>query len=75
VAILAACAFEVYAQLGRREPRVPLNAVRMAHTTMFFDPSKAIRELKLPQTPVEEALREAVEWYWVHGYARRKVPR
>jgi len=42
---------------------------------MFFDPSKAIRELELPQTPVEDALREAVEWYWVHGYARRRDQR
>jgi dihydroflavonol-4-reductase len=75
VAVLAACAFELYARLGRQEPRVPLNAVRMAHTMMFFDPSKAIRELELPQTPVEDALREAVEWYWVHGYARRRDQR
>jgi len=75
VAVLAACAFELYARLGRQEPRVSLNAVRMAHTMMFFDPSKAIRELELPQTPVEDALREAVEWYWVHGYARRRDQR
>ncbi|MEE8241879.1 MAG: dihydroflavonol 4-reductase, partial [candidate division NC10 bacterium] len=39
---------------------------------MFFDASKAVRELHLPQTPVEEALREAVEWFWAHGYAPRK---
>jgi dihydroflavonol-4-reductase len=73
VAILAACAFEAYARIGRQEPRVPLNAVRMAHTMMFFDPSKAIRELNLPQTPAEDALRDAVEWYWKHGYAPRRI--
>jgi dihydroflavonol-4-reductase len=32
------------------------------------DPSRAIRELGLPQTPLEAAFREAVEWYRAHGY-------
>ena len=30
---------------------------------MFFDASKAVRELGLPQTPVELALAEAVAWF------------
>jgi dihydroflavonol-4-reductase len=44
----------------------------MAAKRMFFDPSKAIRELGLPQTPVDQALRDAVEWFWAHGYAPRR---
>ena len=32
------------------------------------DPSRAIRELGLPQTPLEQAFREAVDWYRAHGY-------
>ncbi|MFQ5960110.1 MAG: hopanoid-associated sugar epimerase [Candidatus Methylomirabilales bacterium] len=69
VALLAACGSELYALVARQEPQISLTAVRMAGKMMFFDPAKAIRELELPQTPVEEALREAVEWYWAHGYA------
>lgn len=72
VAILAACASELSARLVRGEPQIPLIAVRMAGKMMFFDSSKAIRELQLPQTPAEDALQEAVEWYWAHGYAPRK---
>ncbi|MFQ5881660.1 MAG: hopanoid-associated sugar epimerase [Candidatus Methylomirabilales bacterium] len=72
VALLAACASELYARGRRQEPQVPLTGVRMGRKVMFFDPSKAIRELQLPQTPVQEALREAVEWFWAHGYAPRK---
>jgi dihydroflavonol-4-reductase len=45
----------------------------MAAKRMFFDPSRAIRELGLPQTPVDEALRDAVDWFWAHGYARRRA--
>jgi dihydroflavonol-4-reductase len=44
----------------------------MAAKRMFFDPARAIRELGLPQTPVEQALEDAAEWFWAHGYARRR---
>ncbi len=72
VALLAACASELYGRLAGQVPPIPLSGVRMAKTLMFFDPSKAVRELGLPQTPVEEALREAVEWFWTYGYAPRR---
>jgi dihydroflavonol-4-reductase len=58
--------------VSRREPLASRTAVRMAKKRMFFDPAKAIHELGLPQTPVEEALRDAVEWFWAHGYAARR---
>ena len=37
---------------------------------MFFDPSKAVRELGLPQTPIEQPLRRAVDWFREHGYVQ-----
>ena len=46
-----------------RVPRVPLEAVRMSRKTMYFDSSKAVRELGLPQTDVTLALGRAVEWF------------
>lgn len=55
---------------GGSEPRVPLDAVRMARHSMFFDASKAVRELGLPQTPVKDALSKAVDWFRANGYAR-----
>ena len=41
---------------------------------MFFDGSKAVRELGVPQSPIEPALARAVRWFVDHGYAPR-VPR
>lgn len=35
------------------------------------DPSKAISELGLPQTPLENAFPEAVAWFREHGYVHR----
>ena len=53
----------------RRPPRIPLEGVRMAKYVMHYDCSKAIRELALPQTPVEVALEKAVRWFRDHKYA------
>ncbi|HEV8307511.1 MAG TPA: hopanoid-associated sugar epimerase [Methylomirabilota bacterium] len=72
-ALVMAGAFEGLSRITRREPLASRTAVRMAAKRMFFDPAKAIRELGLPQTPVDEALRDAVDWFWAHGYARRRV--
>ena len=66
---LAAVANEGWARATRRPPRIPLTGVRMARKHMYFSPEKAVRELGLPQTPVVQALQDAVEWFVTHGYA------
>jgi dihydroflavonol-4-reductase len=53
-----------------RPPRVPLDGVRMSMKTMFFDPAKAVRELGVPQSPIEPAIERAVSWFIDHDYAR-----
>lgn len=55
--------------LLRKEPRIPLEGARMARKHMWVDPSKAIRELGLPQRSVDEALAQAVDWFVTNGYA------
>jgi len=53
-----------------REPFAPPVGVKLSKKKMFFDPSKAVRELGLPQTPVREALRKAVQWFEENGYVK-----
>ena len=69
LAWLAAAGMEGVARLTGGAPAVPLTAVRMARKRMFFSADKAVRELGLPQTPAEQALGDAVEWFLAHGYA------
>ncbi|MDE2766007.1 MAG: NAD-dependent epimerase/dehydratase family protein [Chloroflexota bacterium] len=54
--------------LLRREPRIPLEGARIARKPMWADPSKAVQELGLPQSPVADALRRAAEWFADNGY-------
>ena len=69
--LLAAYVNEALSRLTGREPLIPLNGVLMARKFMYFDSSKAIRELGLPQTPVEEALTKAVTWFRANGYVKK----
>ncbi len=73
--LLAAYADEAVSRLTRKHPRIPLTGVRMAKKFMFFDPSKAINELKMPQSPVEEAMEKAIIWFRRNGYVRKEVSR
>jgi dihydroflavonol-4-reductase len=51
-------------------PRLPLSGEQMRLTAeyIYFDSSKAQRELGLPHTPVRQALQECYDWYVEHGY-------
>ncbi|AGY58303.1 hopanoid-associated sugar epimerase [Gloeobacter kilaueensis] len=60
---------QLLAPLTGRPPAVAIDAVRMAAQTMYYDATKAVRELDLPQTPVRLALEDAVDWFLKNGYA------
>ncbi|MBV8200736.1 MAG: NAD-dependent epimerase/dehydratase family protein [Acidobacteria bacterium] len=63
------------AGLTGKPPRVTPEAVRMSRHRMFFDAGKAVRELGLPQSPVDAALERAVAWFKGHGYVPQPLPR
>jgi dihydroflavonol-4-reductase len=68
--LAAAYVEEGLARLSSRPARFTREAVRMSRQRMFFDAGKAVRELGLPQTPVEEALGRAVAWFTERGYVK-----
>ena len=52
----------VLAKLGK-QPSIALDGVRMSRQKMFYDPSKAVTELGLPQSDINDALRKAVKYF------------
>ena len=75
LALATAYAGALVARVTHREPRVPLEGVRMARHKMFVDVSKARRDLGFESGSVEEALERAVGWYLERGYAPVRRPR
>ncbi|MBM3941879.1 MAG: NAD-dependent epimerase/dehydratase family protein [SAR202 cluster bacterium] len=62
----------VEGQLLRREPRIPLEGLKVARQPMYVTCQKAVTQLGLPQSPVEPALERAVRWFTDYGYTRGK---
>ncbi len=71
VALAAAHVDETISRFTGKPPKAPLGGVRMAKYKMFFDTSKAVRELGMPQTPPKQALADAVEWFQARGYVKK----
>ncbi|HEV2615012.1 MAG TPA: hopanoid-associated sugar epimerase [Candidatus Acidoferrales bacterium] len=68
VALIAACADAAYSRVTGREPRIPMEGVRIARHKMFVNDAKARKELGYEPGTVEVALERAVRWYFENGY-------
>ena len=51
-----------------REPAIPVEGVLASKTPAYVSCEKAVRELGQPQRPIEDALKQAVDWFTEHGY-------
>ena len=63
-----AFAAEAMAYVTRREPLLTRDGLRMAKHHMFFTSAKAQREFGYRARPVEDALRDAIDWFFQAGY-------
>ncbi|HEY6099118.1 MAG TPA: NAD-dependent epimerase/dehydratase family protein, partial [Anaeromyxobacter sp.] len=72
VPLAAAVGDLALSRLSGREPSIPLEGVRLSRHRMFFDASRAVRELGFPQSDVAHALARAVAWFRANGYVGNK---
>jgi len=71
VALLLGYAYQVMARVTKRPPIVTAPMVRIASKYSYFDCSKAVNELGMPQTPIRETIEKAVAWFRENGYVRQ----
>ncbi len=68
LAVGSAALYEAIARLTNKPPLTSMSWVKVGNHYSFWDSSKAIRELGLPQTPVRTSLQRAIEWFRAQGY-------
>lgn len=56
-------------RLLKKEPRATVEAVRMGKKMMFASSAKAEEELGFKILPIYHALRSAIHWFVMRGYA------
>jgi dihydroflavonol-4-reductase len=61
---------ELLARLRGVEPFITSDGLRMARHHMFFDDSKARRELGYVSRPYVEGLGDAIAWFRAHGHLK-----
>ncbi len=67
VALGSASILEMRARLTGREPLYTRQEIRMSRQGYLLDGTKAVQELGVPQTSVEEAVQRALDWFRRNG--------
>ena len=52
----------------RRKPWIPLEGLKVSRKPMYVSCEKAIKELGMPQSSLEDALQKAIRWFRDYGY-------
>lgn len=58
----------ILARYFGKTPQVAFYSVQMSRKAMYYDAAKAVRQLGLPQQPIQQALEKAVHWFEANGY-------
>ena len=61
---------EFIARFRGGEPFITVDGLRMSRHLMFFDDTKARRELGYASRPYREGLSDAIAWFGAHGHLR-----
>ena len=60
--------FEFGAFISKKPPVFTAGEIRIGRMTEWYDCSKAVNELGLPQTPIDISIRKALTWFRENGY-------
>lgn len=61
-----------YSFLRRKEPEITPQGVMLSRKKMFYDNTKSKRDLGLDYRPIDEALKESVNWFNFKKYGYKK---
>jgi dihydroflavonol-4-reductase len=73
LAVALGYVFELGASITKKPPVVTASEVRIGKKQEYFDSSKAVKELGLPQTPINVAINKAINWFRENGYLTQKA--
>ncbi len=62
-------AMELWSKISGKAPPTTVKNTVFTLQPFYIDPSKAIEELGLPQTPIETAITDSIAWFRENGYA------
>lgn len=58
----------ILARITKKPPKISYTMARVAAINQFYSAEKAVKELEMPQTPIEKAIEHCTNWYEENGY-------
>jgi dihydroflavonol-4-reductase len=68
VAVFSGYLYQLLTAITRKPPVTTAAWVRVGSEYSFWDSSKAVKELGMPQTPIRESIQNAIDWFKDNGY-------
>jgi len=59
-----------FSKISGKKPSVSYGLARISCDEHYFSSAKAVRELKLPQSPIEEGIKECFDWLKENDYIK-----
>ncbi|EQA46664.1 putative hopanoid-associated sugar epimerase [Leptospira broomii serovar Hurstbridge str. 5399] len=63
--------FEFGSSITKKPPLVTSSEVRIAKMMEWYNCSKAVKELGLPQTPIDITVKKTINWFRENGYTKK----
>lgn len=51
-----------------KAPKVSKTMAKISCAEFYYSSAKAVKEIQLPQTPIEQGIQEAIDWFRENGY-------
>ena len=58
----------VIARTFHKKPTLSYGMAVMAPMSQYYSPAKAVKELDLPQTPIEQGIKDCMDWFKANKY-------
>jgi len=71
LALVITYLYELEAYFTKKPPASTASELKIGRKYEYYDCSKAVRELGLPQTPVRTSIEKAINWFRDNGYLRK----
>jgi dihydroflavonol-4-reductase len=60
-----------FARITRKTPQISYTMARIAACGQYYSSKKAQEELNMPQTPIEEAIKQCLNWFFENDYLKK----
>lgn len=57
-------------RITKKAPKISYGVAKMANVKQCFSSRKAVCDLNMPQTPIEEGVKQCMNWFQTNGYIK-----